>query len=548
MKLRRKSQRGTGILLAFFFLILLSFMATAFMSLVPAELTAAKKTQFDVQGGYVADAAVIAALAYCEEEVSNGREPVTSSSGIYDSAIQVMSDGDWKFKFRIVSDPETAPLGNNSNRIYKIIGDAILDGRSYRTVEAWAAQDTWAKYAFFMEKGFGGWMGITDKVTGPMHSNEKLKISVPAGHNYDAMTQPTFMGETTFSTAHAGSPDQVEYDRNPPYSWAGTKNAYNQFLAGGRDDLHMEAVKKMPTNTNNVGKAAWYGNTYSGNVPAVAVDGITMNGGDTGVYIKGRVNEMHLRVDGGDNGIVEIQQNSVSPLSSEVITVNSSFTIPANTYRKGSATPVTSPEPVGANKTVIKRPTALGFEYEIVDGVGNGVVFVDGNIDSLSGTNRGKKTIATSVDLAAGKKGRIEITNDLLRADTSAGNEPSGDRDGLGLVGYDIVISDTVPRLGSTDPLDIYALLFAGVSTSTSAEGGLVVENWTSGPWGRFVIHGSFIQAVDGPWGYISGGLPYTGFSSYAFNFDSELARNPPPFFPTTSKFVLRSYLEHVTR
>ena len=127
------------------------------------------------------------------------------------------------------------------------------------------------------------------------------------------------------------------------------------------------------------------------------------------------------------------------------------------------------------------------------------------------------------------------------------GDEPVGSADGLGLVGYDIAISDTVPRLGATDPLDIYALVFAGMSNSSISKGGLVVEDPGSGPWGKFIIHGSFIQAEDTVWGYISGGLPSKGWSSYDFLFDKELARNPPPFFPTLNKFLIRSYQEHIT-
>lgn len=547
MRTKRSKQRGSGLLLAMFFLILLLVMATAYMQLIPTELTSAKRTQFDIQGAYAADAGLIAAIAYMEEEITNGREPVISAAG-YTSPVKTIHSGKWDYKFTIIPDAETPPLGPNSQRIYKVTSDAVLDGRSYRTVEAWVAQDTWAKYAFFMETGFGGWMGVTDRVTGPMHSNEKLKISVPSGFNYDAMTQPTFLGETTFSQIQAGSADGVEYDRNPPYSWTGAKNAYNQMLAGGRDDLHSETVKKMPTNQNSIGKAAWFGNTYSGSVPTVPSNGITMNSGSTGVYIKGNVDEMYLSVDANGNSVTDIKQNSVSTIPSQVINLNGNYTIPANSLRKGSAAVVTSPELVTGSKTVIKRPAAGGkFEYEIIDGGGNGVFFVDGNIDSLAGKNKGRKTIATSVDLAAGKKGRIEITNDITRDDTPIGTEPTGDRDGLGLVAYDIALSSTAPRLGSADPLDLYCLLFAGVSTSTSSEGGLVVENYASGPWGKFIVHGAFIQAVDGPWGYISGGLPSTGFSSYAFNFDSELARNPPPFFPTTTKFVLRSYLSRIT-
>lgn len=541
--IRNSKKRGSGLLLALFFLILLSTLAIAFMKLVPSELTAAKKTQFDIQAGYAADAGVIAAISYLEESLTNGNEPLTSPT--YTSSKIDMAGGKWSYKFIIEADPQTPPVGPSTNRVYKITSNAQLGTKSYRTVEAWVAQDTWGKYCFFMEQGFGGWMGITDKVTGPMHTNEKLKISVPSGFNYDDMTEPTFMGETTFAQSQASSPDGVQYDRNAPYDWNGTKNAYSQFLAGGRDDLHAESEKHMPKNQNSLGEAAWYGNTYSGSVPGSAPSGISMNGPDTGVYIKGDVSEMLMSVDGAGNAVLDVKQGSTP---NSIITVNGNYTIPAGSYMKGSSTPTPGPSLIAADSTVIKRKVGTKWEYEVVNGRGNGVIFVDGDIDSLQGTNKGKRTIATSVDLTVGKKGRIEITGDILRADTPVGTEPTGSDDGLGLVAYDIALSDTVPRLGDTDPLDIYALLFCGMSDGSTQKGGLVVENWNRGPWGHFNVHGSFIEAVDGPWGYISGGHPSTGFSSYDFTFDPELARNPPPFFPTLNKFLIRSYQEHITK
>ncbi len=563
MRTIRKDNRGSGLILAFFFLILLSMMAVAYMNLIPSELTSAKKAQFDIQAGYAADAGVVAAIAYLEEKLIGGTEPLTSPS--YTSPEILMSGGPWTYQFTILPDAETPPAGPSTNRIYKITSKADLNGHTRRTVDAWVAQDTWGKYAFFMEKGFGGWMGILDKVTGPMHSNEKLKISVPSGLNYDTAfrdvlgnPEPTFMGETTFSDAH-GSSDGVQYgpsnDNDAPYKWAAkpgaTRNAYSEMLAGGRDDLHREDLKKMPTNQNELGKAAWYGNTYSGNVPTGSpAEKVTMNAADSGVFISGNVDEMILSVV-ADNSIVQVRQGGAPALQAEqIITVNSTYIIPTGAKIKGQTLPTVAPVVVPTDSTVVRRWVGGTYEFEVVAGRGNGVVYVDGNIDSLRGVNKGKRTIGTAVDLTTSpqKKGRIEITGDITRADTVVGQEPVGSADGLGLVGYDIVISDTVPRLGTTDPLDIYALLFAGMSTSTTSQGGLVVENWTSGPWGKFIVHGSFIQAEDKAWGYINGsGLPTTGWSSYDFLFDQDLARNPPPFFPTLNKFLIRSYQEHIT-
>ena len=126
-----------------------------------------------------------------------------------------------------------------------------------------------------------------------------------------------------------------------------------------------------------------------------------------------------------------------------------------------------------------------------------------------------------------------------------------GVKDGLGIVAYNVKYANRadLPRVdgsGNPDPLLLYALIFAGRAGSS---GGVVMEEWGSGPPSTCYVMGSFIEAQDQPWGYFnsSTGQMTTGWNM-RFKYDPDLARNPTPFFPTIGKFSIRTYREKLAQ
>jgi Tfp pilus assembly protein PilX len=253
---------------------------------------------------------------------------------------------------------------------------------------------------------------------------------------------------------------------------------------------------------------------------------------------------------------------------------NSPITNPASATDLGNA--------VGL--TIIKRPVGTSQNpgtkdlYEIIPGHPNGVLYVDGNIgkvaemdtaqatgtDSinrnyfnpsttstggLSGNNHmGQRTIA--VNTAANKY--IRLAGDITRSDVAlpadnstaamkaAAQSATSKRDGVGLVGYDIVIGKENGAAGAR-PYLLNALTLAGRrNTSNTTEKGCVVyEGWTSYASRPMFSLGAYVVGKDVYWG--NGG---TLGMNPSFVYDSRLATSPPPFFPTRKDYALLAYQE----
>lgn len=359
-----------------------------------------------------------------------------------------------------------------------------------------------------------------------------------------------------------------------------------------------------PSTEMPLAKAAWFGRNSAVDSLAGAniANGIHLNqlgdGSLSGVYVRGNLREMVLDVQ-DSNGISippdaqglistgnpvtriqeEVNAQAGQALYTKVIELRDPiqpFTIPANSkVSLGGGPPYVSPDPVpvSTQKTVVVRdPGTTGNPgpeklYEVMDGFPNGVVFVDGNIGKVplldaemaggsavnrdylhsdatylggfKGTNYGAaRTVA--VNLA--RNNYIRISGDITRGDARPGQVPSGRRDGLGLVGYDVVVASEIPRNGDIQPFYLYCLLFAGrrdVSGVTQS-GSVIYENWDTRPgWGRLYSYGSYVVGQDRIWGD-NGGRGWMP----TFRHDYQLASSPPPFYPTRSDYKLQAYQE----
>lgn len=279
--------------------------------------------------------------------------------------------------------------------------------------------------------------------------------------------------------------------------------------------------------------------------------------------------------------------------SVNVTTVYETLTIPAGAKINGSTTPTASPTTLsyssnGLGYTVVRKGTTN--EYQIYEGVANGAVYVDGNINSLQGINRGRKTIATSIDTGdnTAKDAEIKITGDLLRADSppyrdSNGNtvtpKPTGVRDQLGLVTYAVRlpkritdVTQAIPQPKNSDgtipqptwgagilttvnkPLLLYAAIFAGrsddpkarssnLTTAQTQGGGMGTIDFDNADLQHFRLMGSLTEGLR----QTKGRVGTAGFS-YDMMYDNKLRQTSPPFFPGTAGFSLTSWTEYPAR
>lgn len=317
----------------------------------------------------------------------------------------------------------------------------------------------------------------------------------------------------------------------------------------------------------------------------------------SGLYIKGDVRSIDMKVvdnlgnnvardgdgkitTGNSRMAILNETNAADPGKAIEVTELSSYsmTIPSGVkiqYNSGTPGAVTSgPTNIAVDHTVVKRPAGtaqnLGPEdvYEVWDSIPKGVVYVDGNIgkvdklttkvqadlnndtlsesdrdtytssgDSLggiSGINYGQaRTIAVNVNT----KRYLRIKGDITRADTNPATPnvlPTTKRDGLGLVGYDIVLGKE-NAVASATPFTLYSLLMAGGrdKNGVNLPGSVLYENIGSTGGTRVMNSiGSYVVGRDRYWWNGNGYNP-------SFKHDTLLANSPPPFYPTRYEYKL---------
>ncbi|MFN8609777.1 MAG: hypothetical protein U0931_19715 [Vulcanimicrobiota bacterium] len=385
---------------------------------------------------------------------------------------------------------------------------------------------------------------------------------------------------------------------------------YSKMAASGRAAFRLGGEIPMPkTQTSSESaqaKAAWFGrNSAQDSLAAQSIPaGVSLRdtGGGvlSGIYVKGDVRDLNLGVwDASGNAVSRDAQNLISAgnpsvsIREEAYAATTKFTtitelrtypvvIPTGARVGSDTAPIQlAPVQVPVGSTLLTRPpgtpgnASAQTVYQIFSGYPTGVIYVDGNIGRVDKLNAQQATPSLSVDretmtntvgtnsmggvtginygqartiavnLSANKY--IRIKGDLTRGDTKPGDLPGGKRDGLGLVGYDVVIGGE-NAYGSSTPMYITGLLMAGrrdadpnnpSAAGTTREGSVIYENWSSSSGIRVLNSaGSYVVGNDRYWGdTVHGWMP-------TFQHDDILANSPPPFYPTRSDYQLLGHCE----
>ncbi|MBS2038894.1 hypothetical protein JST97_28185 [bacterium] len=385
---------------------------------------------------------------------------------------------------------------------------------------------------------------------------------------------------------------------------------YSKLASSGRAAFRLGGEIPMPKTQANTesaqAKAAWFGrNSAQDSLASQTIPtGVTLRdtGGGvlSGIYVKGDVRDLNLSVwDASSNQVSRDSQNQINSGNPSISIREESYagttkfttitelrsypvTIPSG-VRIGSDTAAiqSSSTVVPTGSTLLVRPpgtpgnTSAQSVYQIFSGYPTGVVYVDGNIGRVDKLNSQQSTPSLSVDrdymtntvgtnsmggvsgvnygqartiavnLASNKY--IRVKGDLTRGDTKPGDLPTGKRDGLGLVGYDVVIGGENAYASST-PMYLTGLLMAGrrdadasnpSAAGTTRDGSVIYENWSSSAGIRVLNSaGSYVVGNDRYWGdTVHGWMP-------TFQHDDILANSPPPFYPTRSDYQLLGHCE----
>ncbi len=545
--IRTESQRGGVLLLAITFVTAIFFLSIGYLELVPSELRLSLAAYEETSAYLTADAGVVHALAWLEDRLQKGEEPGLRLAS-YRGRGEL--DNGWSWRVTIQPDGETAPRGNNPLRAYQIEAVAERDGQPRRRVTAQVLQQSFSRYAMFMDQWPSNIVYTlgTAGVDGPIHTNDIMRMNVPyQGYWKERNRDPMFLGEVTASKVftnrgHGSAQDGIAYYRGNysgdtewrrPYGKDGPiAERYQRMVAGGRENLKTGVrPETLPSDSFVLAEAAW-GQAEQRPSKGKQVY-VNPNGG---IYITGDVDTLHLGVAQGGNSFVTIEQGQVKTTVFEV--TEAPMSIPAGSFLNGKQ--LLRSVPVSTNNTVTMENTGVRkANYQVTPGTPNGVVFATGDIEGLSGVNKGSRTIAVEVS----NRSQIFLDGDLTQASTRPGDKPDSAEDTVGLVAYDVMVSRHVERnkTSQSRPLYIYAEILAG---QRNGDGGFGVEDYNRGQSrGYMEIHGGISQSKLKPWAVLGGG----GMSGQVY-FNRHTDKSPPPYFPTIPKFQIRVYQEEPIR
>ncbi len=538
---------------------------------------------------------------------SASREPLANSVYPSLAERTIVLGGGWSYRWSLIADSETYPNGTNTVRGYTIVSRGYLNGVAQREARAQVIQESLSQYAALYDQWPDNLVqpvrSDSAPAGGPVHVNDIMRLWVPEGLAFwSSGGTPPYSDGLTASGTFSGSQDGFAYyggnwsgsDANMrPYNDGGPiESRYNRMVSGGRDEMvagYDEVV--LPENTFVLRDAAW-GFEASNPLPTSA--GVYLNqesGSVSGIYIKGDVEEMELGYGGsqpagtgtvtyGDNSWVKIelpisgQRSITNNQNYTVVTIKeSSVTLPAGSVVNGST--LSAPTTYSADNsgdtatatTLMRKPDGT-FQY--YDSELNGVVYTDGNVQDVWGVNKGRRTLAVSSDeatgtthdvviggqeadtstssagafsVAAGKKGILQygVTDangdGVLDAPTTANNV-------LGIIADNVMVSSKL-KVGSSwagshpsnNPLYLYVTVLGGIADSDGTYG---VQSYDSGGGGWAYRYGARILNAAGAWGTTSG----HGLVNGNTFFDQPASLSPPPYFPSTPTFAIKSYEE----
>lgn len=365
-------------------------------------------------------------------------------------------------------------------------------------------RDNFAKFALFTDhhglpSGTPVWFTDKTDFAGPIHTNERYSFAFdPSG---------IFEGEVTQHLTKArfynnGWTFLDDADSNPGIDVPIFNHSYTR---GVEEIVLASSVQKQDLYDQARGD-----DSTPGNGIFVANDGSDLEGG---IFVQGNAS-ITMGVDGSDNATYTITEGTTT----KIITVN----ITNNQ---------TSVETVG-----VGTDTYNGLP-DGVDDLGT-IIYVDGNVSSLSGTVQRDTEVTVSAETD------IVISNNIFYSDYTpavgspgdAGYVPphaNGATNLMGMVawGGDIRIGTTAP-----DDVQIHSIIMA-------RNGVFQVDNYTDqgvGPRGTATLLGGAITQFYGAFGLFNGSTQQqlSGFGRNFIYDDRTLQGKSPPYFPSMKTFI----------
>ena len=536
------SQKGMALIATLIFVFVLTTLGIALLTMTRNEIKLSVLQEQSTKAFYLADAGVEKALNWLEMfSTPPTKENIDATD--FDGNIEFDELSAGKYTVKLYIDDE---LGELVAR-YVIETEGLVtrpdNSRVSRKIKTLVRVSNFAEYAYFSDderfpnntniagSGYTGskiWFTENDVLGGKVHSNSQFHM-VDVPHFLDKLTSTAdtidFWGDaydedgSDFPGFANADPPPGDYELGvdiiplPQYrSISDLDDEYSlQRIAGGSwDKLVIEAK------SNGV---------Y---VPSAGGMGTEATGG---IYIKGNATSINLDVENADDPnstnskITFVQGGNTTTITS----VLSPITLSAGSTLNEVELAVDTNIP--ANTTLLKVGTDT---YESYTGITNGLLFVDGAINSLQGGNhKGKMTIAANLSINITGDLLYESRNDPALKDLDINEFNEEDMasivDTLGLISAKDVVIDN----NAGHDVEVDAITMA-INTSFFYEG------WQHYMRGTLNLLGGLIQKERGPVGTHHAGTKVTGYSKN-YHYDIRMA-NPaggylPPYFPTTGNY-----------
>jgi len=503
---RMKSEDGSAFLFAIIALVVLLTVGAASLQIAMQSLDRAKHNEYSAASFNLAEAAADMAEAWLRAQpappsTTDPFDPlggtVTDPTGsmsaiIYPSA---GNPGTWQKTYTIEG-----------------IGQAARDSHPRRVIMK-VQEQSFALYAYFTDQERSSvsngtiWFYARDRIEGPVHTNDTLHIS------WDSTSADPIFRDTISS--HANNVDwSPRAPRNP--------NEWRRVAQGGQDALTLGAdYIPLPDSTERQRNAAWgddwnFPTDEGVNVPHA---GSTLT---AGIFVSGDC-EMEFDVDPSTGcQLIDIVQGSDT----------TEFTVDLEN-----------------NTTTVLYPG--DEDPTIYTGLPNGVIYCTGDIDSLEGTvadnyengstilRRNAWTIAT--DVSAGKD--VTLTDNLQYQTPPDSTKPETHPSNLRAPAVGIVAEDVIVHRDCPNEMTIDAVILAGGENTTN--GTFYYAGWQDYKRNNLHILGGIIQKKRGPIGTFN---PYNNVHVSGYNkdyhYDPRMADSPPPYFPTTGEYDVKSWQE----
>ena len=426
----------------------------------------------------------------------------TSTFGVYSENL-----GAGSYTVNIVPDADNASNPTKLPR-YLIVSAGTVGMRT-ETVQLYVQLKSFGSWAYFNNiEDPSLWYIAGMQMNGPVHSNN----ADGALMNVDWVnsTTPIFMDTTSVV---AGS---MNYYPAAPVGDSQYRDIYAQGIAG----LELNTFNiPLPATSDRQKNAAW-GSTMGFPTSTgvyVPTTGSTTSGG---LYLK------------GDSTIQFATSNDHAAW--QIINITNGGHNYTVTVKRDS------------NQTVVQGPSGGPTTYS---GTMNGVIYVDGNVTSLSGTladnvvsggavsHRNAYTLATNV--TGGDD--VTLTDNLVYKTQPDKSKPWNDSSNLKAATMGIV-TQNFHLDGGVAPteLTVNAIIMAGGLNTQGTEDTL---NWWSAAPGNYYCLGGLIEYTAGVTGMFdpSSNTMLAGYLEH-YTYDYRLLTNPPPYFPTTNGYQKLSW------